>query len=227
MAVIVKNQDFKQKVDLKTKVDAPLRAPLPTRSSSVLSKEPLETQEQARQIIQEASEEAAVIRKEAKEILSQVQQELENAKQRGYEEGYKEGLEKNIDFLNQIYFLKEKWFEKLEPQILSLVMVIVEKVIAHQMKENDQVLLGIIRECISSVLGQKIIVKLHPSDYETISSRQQDLLRQLEAGRTLSFKQDESIRSGGCIVESEVGSIDAQIEVQLLAIKKALGLANS
>jgi flagellar biosynthesis/type III secretory pathway protein FliH len=38
------------------------------------------------------------------------------------------------------------------------------------------------------------------------------------------FREDESIIPGGCIVETEVGTIDAQIDTQLKAIKKALNI---
>ncbi len=63
-----------------------------------------------------------------------------------------------------------------------------------------------------------------PKDYENIKKNQAELLQKVEAGKTLLLREDEGVKPGGCLVETEIGTIDAQLDTQLSAIKKALGL---
>ena len=46
----------------------------------------------------------------------------------------------------------------------------------------------------------------------------------LDHSSSIQIRSDEKVKPKGCIVESEVGTIDAQLENQLKAIRKALGL---
>jgi flagellar biosynthesis/type III secretory pathway protein FliH len=108
--------------------------------------------------------------------------------------------------------------------VVKLVFAIAEKVIGQQMKENDQAILGVVSQALDSAIGNKILVRVHPSDYEKLKAQEAQLLSQVEATKTISFKEDDSVKVGGCIVESEIGTVDAQLDTQLSAIKKALGL---
>ncbi len=225
MAVIVKNREYKSKVDLKTRVDVDERAEVyeRPRTSGVVTKEVLEAQSVAKKILEEAKGEAAQIKAEAKEILGQVQEEMERSKQQGLEEGKEEGMREAIRYLTEIHLLKEKMFKDLEPQIIQMAFQIAEKIIAQKI-QKDEVLLGIVRQAISSALGNKITVYVHPQDMEKIRSQEKSLLERLDVGQSVHFKEDENIKAGGCKVESELGVLDAQLETQLEAIRKIIGL---
>jgi len=49
-------------------------------------------------------------------------------------------------------------------------------------------------------------------------------LQKVESGKTLVFREDDTVKVGGCVVETDIGTIDAQLDTQLNAIKKALAL---
>ncbi len=226
MGKIVKSSEYKQKVDLKTKVDFEERSNFfdISEPSGVISKDVLDSQGKARLILEEAKEEAKKIKNEAREILGQVQEEMERSRKQGDQRGYQEGLARALEYLNKLYSLREKMFEDIEPQVVKLSFSIAEKIVGQQIKENDMAILGIVKQALDAAIGYKILVKVNPVDYDKIKSQEAQLLAKVEAGRVISFKEDESVATGGCIVESEVGAIDAQLETQLNAIKKALGL---
>lgn len=226
MAKIVKSSEYKQKVDLKTKVDFEERANFfdVSEPSGVISKDVLDSQGKARIILEEAREEAKKIKSEARDILNQVKAEMERSRQEGDQRGYQEGLARVLEYLNKLYALREKMFEDIEPQVVKLSFSIAEKILGQQIQENDMAILGIVKEALNAAIGYKIMVKLNPQDYAKIQSQEKQLLGKLEHGRTVSFKEDESVAVGGCVVESEIGAIDAQLDTQLNAIKKALGL---
>ncbi len=226
MGKIVKSSEYKQKVDLKTKVEFEERGNFfeVSEPSGVISKDVLDAQGKARAILEEARAEANKIKKEAKEILEQVNDEMEKSRREGDARGYQEGLARALEYLHKLYSLREKMFEDIEPQVVKLSFSIAEKIVGQEIRENDMAILGIVKQALDSAIGYKILVRLNPVDYLKIKSQEKSLLSKVEAGRTVSFKEDESVKIGGCVVESEIGAIDAQLDTQLSAIKKALGL---
>lgn len=226
MAKILKGEDYKKKVDLKTKVDLDNRVDLfdMAEPSGVVSKEAFDAQGKARAIIDEARDEALQIRKEAKEVLDQVKDEMEKARKMGEEAGFQDGQAKALEALNKIHLLREKMFQNVEPQLVKLAFSIAEKIIGQQIQENDAAIVEIIRQALDSAIGNKILVRVNPADIEKVKAHQPALVGHVEATKTISFKEDEMVKQGGCVVESEIGTIDAQLETQLVAIKKALGL---
>lgn len=226
MAKILKGEEYKKRVDLKTKVDLDNRVDLfdVAEPSGVVSKEVFDAQGKARAILEEARGEALQIRKEAKELLDQVKDEMEKARKMGEEAGFQDGQAKALESLNQIHLLREKMFQNVEPQLVKLAFSIAEKIIGQQIQENDMAIIEIIRQALDSAIGNKILVRVNPADFEKVKAHQPSLLGHVEATKTISFKEDEMVKQGGCVVESEIGTIDAQLETQLMAIKKALGL---
>ncbi|MFO1518554.1 MAG: FliH/SctL family protein [bacterium] len=226
MGKIVKGEDFKKRMDLQTKVQFEDRAEVydVSEPSSIVSKDLLDTQSKARAILEEARVEASQIKKEAREILEQVKAEMEKSRKQGEEWGYQDGLVQALEYLNKLHLLREKMFQNMEPQVVKLVFSIVERVIGQQMKENDTAILGVVKQALDAAIGNKILIRLNPSDLEKVRANEALLLSRVEATKTISFKEDDTVKSGGCVVESEVGTIDAQLDTQLTAIKKALGL---
>ena len=66
-----------------------------------------------------------------------------------------------------------------------------------------------------------ITVRVNPADLPVIEERGQRLER---AGREqlLDIVPDPLVAAGGCVIESESGAIDAQLETQLRVLERAL-----
>jgi flagellar assembly protein FliH len=108
--------------------------------------------------------------------------------------------------------------------MIKLIFAIAEKIIGREFSESDKAIMNVIRLAVSDAVGEKITIRLNPKDHENIKKNEKELYEQIESGKTLIFREDETIKPGGCTVETEIGTIDAQLETQLNAIKKALGL---
>lgn len=202
------------------------RAPdiLPSEGGGVLNKKVLDARKRSEDIINEATVEAERIRTDARAMLSRVRQDTEEAKKNGYTEGREEGLsfvtEQSVALAN----LKEKFYKDAEPEIIKLVMIIAEKVIGKMVRENESAIKSIVRQAVESSIGERIVVRLNPEDYKVVAEEAENFKDILDRTKRISFKEDETITKGGCLVETEVGTIDARLETQLKAIKKALEL---
>ncbi len=225
MGTIVKKEDFNKRADLKSKVEQVYkRDPFPVHSGGVVSKDLIQSQEQARVFLEEARQEADHIRLEARQLLQQVEEEKVIIRENARQQGFEEGKEQVLVYLNQLYTLKDKLGENIEGQLLKLSFAIAEKVVGKVLEKNDEALLHIIKQAVSEIKGAKLTVRLHPEDYQRIKLDEQSLFSKLDEGKSISFREDSSVQSGGCLVESEIGTLDAQLNTQLFAIKKALGL---
>ena len=67
----------------------------------------------------------------------------------------------------------------------------------------------------------KIKIKLNPDDLKFINDTQSQIARFLQNFDHIRFEAEDSIQSGGCLIETDRGDIDARIEKQFEAIEEA------
>lgn len=215
---IVKSGDLEKKI-----------GPRPTDVSfdadaRIISKDELKAKTKVERILDEAQKEADRIRAEAEALRLQVTLEMEKAKKRGYDEGKEEGMSGLTEEIVRVRKLKEDFFATAEPDVIKLVMDIAEKVIGKLVAQHKEAIHSIVHQALERSLGDKIVVRLHPADLKRLQTMDLTFKELLDRTKHLHFKEDETIQQGGCVVETEIGTIDAQLEIQLKAIKKALGV---
>ncbi len=227
MAKILKGEDFKKRLNLQDRIDSDLSSTFSgggPEIGGVIDREILDASDQAKIIISEAKAAADRIKGEAKEVLGQVQEEMERARLQGFEQGKQEGLQNGLEMLQRVKELRQKLFDDNEREMVKLVFEIAEKIIGREFRENDKAIMNVIRLAVSDAVGDKIIVHVNPQDYEKVKKNEEELLQKVESGKTLVFREDDTVKIGGCVVETDIGTIDAQLDTQLNAIKKALAL---
>ena len=224
MSKIIKKRAAGRGSDIIGKTTANVSAIFPSGGGGVLNKKVLDASEKAKAVINEAVEEAERIRSEAREVMGHVEAEMEKAKTDGYEIGREEGLVTVTEEATKLQAIREEFYKNAEPEIIKLVMMISEKVIGKMVRENEDTIKSIVRQAVDSSLGERIAVRLNPEDYKTVTNDELEFKDILDRTKRIFFKEDDSITKGGCIVETEVGTIDARLETQLKAIRKALEL---
>jgi flagellar assembly protein FliH len=191
-------------------------------SGGVLHKRVLDAREQAEKIIADAESDASRVRKEAEGILERAKSEREESIKKGFAEGESKGLAQVTEKLMHVEQLRETFYDQAEPEIIKLVLSIAEKVIGKLAEEHANVIRNVVHQALERAIGDRITVRLNPEDYKTIMESEHEFKDILDRTRRLMFREDEEISKGGCVVETEVGTIDARLETQLEAIRKAL-----
>jgi type III secretion system HrpE/YscL family protein len=191
-------------------------------SGAVVHKRVLDAKERAEQILSEAQAEAARIREEAKRVLEDAKVKREKSIKKGYAEGESKGLAQVTEKLIQLQRLREQFYEQAEPEVIRLVTSIAEKVIGQIVDENPKLIRSVIKKALERSLGDRIVVRLNPEDYKVATAEESEFREVIDRTKRITFRQDDTVSKGGCVVETEVGTIDAQIETQLRAIRKAL-----
>lgn len=158
-------------------------------------------------------------------------EDLENARQAGYQQGLSEGIAKTearmtdeLSVLNTLLqsiptAINDRRMQ-LSDEIADIVLVISRQFFINQQLNKDSIALQI-NQTISQLNDkQNIELALHPNDLALL---QQGLLKiDLKSCKNLRVIPDESLRLGGCIVKSEHGVFDASIERQIDNLKQVL-----
>jgi type III secretion protein L len=137
--------------------------------------------------------------------------------------GYAAGLDQWNDALAEAWKRRDDFLSRHEAELVKLAVAIAKKIIGHSVEVDAGTVLQTVKEALKSVRSERrVTIKVNPSD-EAALHEQVGSLKMLgsEVGEFV-IVGNPSIEVGGCIVESELGIIDAQIGTQLASIEKAL-----
>ena len=201
-----------------------------------------DAQEQTRKIRQSAEAEAGAIisgahqekeqllqdaRLEAEKIIAEARDQAvalkEQARQEGETSGRAQARQAWQDKLSEaaqlIAAIETERYERVassETELLGLASAVAEKIIGAELKMDRGQHLELVRQALSrSANAGAIELKVHPEDSQWLSDHLPELRAVFNGPTPLRLASDESIPSGGCYIETERGSVDARIKVQL------------
>ena len=169
----------------------------------------------------------------------------EQAYQRGFADGRKRGMtdaedtwqllgEKKIEpllislqeVLLQLNNIRKETYRKIEKEVVELALAIARQVICQEITIDREIVVGVAREALAKVENPgRIKIKMSPSDLQFINETQSQLSNLVENIDIVTLEATESIQRGGCIIETDLGEIDARIEKQLLAVEESFRTA--
>jgi type III secretion protein L len=187
-----------------------------TPAVSKITKEAHEASLEAKQIIAKAQEQAA-------QLLDDARREKETVLAESTERGYTAGLDQWNDALADAWKQREDFLAKHEAELVKLAVAIARRIIGPSLEMNPGTVLQTAKEALRGVRSERrIIIKVNPSDEDALREQAASLkMLGAEMGE-LVIIGNPSIEPGGCIVESDLGVIDAQISTQLASIENAL-----
>lgn len=174
-----------------------------------------------------ATKEAAEIRRraedEARRIIEEATEQAYETRQHGFEEGKQEALAQYTQQISQALLQVQKMADDMEPQYIGLVRSCVEQVLNVELKANPEAIIGVVRKALEDARQQReIIVRVNPADAEALERNKNRLLEVLARANSVEVRADASVSRGGCVVVTELGSIDASLERQLEALGQAI-----
>lgn len=169
----------------------------------------------------------ALASEQLRELEATLEQEKMAAKHEGFESGYAEGktkayaeLQDKIELLSGLLTELNNHYDKVikqqEAMLLQVIMTAVNKIVGEVSQFKD-VTRNIIDNVVQEVIEkQSLLIKVSPEDYDWLV---QETFPEYPG---MKFVADESIKWGGCEVETMGGVIDGRLERQLQAFNKSL-----
>lgn len=186
--------------------------PVPDRTSLVLEPEDVAAWSDAQQLI-------AAARAEADRIRAEAVAAYEAEKQRGYEEGQMEARMDESERMIENAGRTVDYFAAIEQKIVALVMQAVRRIVAD-FNDVDRVV-AVVQSSLAVMRNQKqLTLRLAPEHVEAIKNQASDLLERFPGVGMIDFMPDPRLKGDAAILESEMGVVEASIELQLKAIEQ-------
>jgi type III secretion protein L len=170
----------------------------------------------ARELLQKANQEAEAIVRKAEE---------DSAKQRqnAYDTGYQEGLAQTTELMIKARMEHEQFVKNANRDVMDLAFKIAEKIIGKQLEIEPETIISIVKQAMQNVRQSKqLTIRVHPDDAKLLKENEEELQETLGRQRILDVVEDKKVQRGGCIIESEIGTVEAQLQTQLERLKKIL-----
>jgi flagellar assembly protein FliH len=136
---------------------------------------------------------------------------------------FKRGVELLNEYARMLQAERKEMLERYEQSAVKLAFTLAEKVIGQELETDPKAVAQIARNAIAQVTdAQQLTLRVNPQDAEYLKSMQADLMTLLSSNAQLDIRGDQSVRRGGCLVESEQGTLDARIESQLATLRIAV-----
>ncbi|HVM32543.1 MAG TPA: FliH/SctL family protein [bacterium] len=187
-------------------------------------------QAQAEQLIAAAGEKAKT---EAEKIKAEA---AEAGRKDGYDSGYQAGLGEGktegqkaysgvvgnlSSVLQKTVEERKELLGEMKPLLVDLVGEALQACLKKKAKSGP-IVVHFVEEALKKAVGRASLkVHLNPADAEAVEAEIQNLQLAVGAGE-IELVPDARIEQGGCLLETEAGSVDAQIPTVVGQVKDAL-----
>lgn len=158
------------------------------------------------------------------QLKAQLQAELQATHQKGYEEGYRDGLSAMEAFKQQfsaqvsaqMQTVVQSWLDqtealeqRLSQQVARLSMALAQQVVRSEIRQRPELVVDVAHEALGALMAsaRRVVVRVNPSDLTLVTQGTSELLSSRDA-RVLA---DDRIERGGCLIESDLGGVDARV----------------
>jgi type III secretion protein L len=181
--------------------------------SRIIKADDFSTAHDARAIIDEARAEAARIVAEARQVY-------ESERTRGFEEGSEqaklERAEQMIDAVGSVV----DYLGTVEHDMVELVGRAMERILGEI--GDKEIIVRVVKNALAAVRNEKhLTLRVAPDQVATVRERMNEILALYPIIVDIQISGDARLGKTGCILESEIGVIDASLDGQIEALKKS------
>lgn len=158
----------------------------------------------------------------------------EDGRQAGYQEGYEKGgadaqvqvgehAQEIFNVINDIIGEKERIFKASELAVLDLAVDVAKRIVKTELTQNEGALINVVTEAMEKISDtSKVIIRLNRNDIPRLEAHLDFFKAKLPGVNTVLMHEDMTVGEGGCVLETDFGFVDAQMETKLSFIEMAL-----
>lgn len=155
------------------------------------------------------------------------QERCEAAYRYGFEDGkkigFREGTEQIKESVNYIKNVAGKILDKRESilseaenMIVRLALSVARTILRREAQIDQGLVKSIARASLKLIEDKKrVSIKVHPSNWDALKEFEADILNSTHGVKELDIKEDIYVSPGGCVIETDSGIIDAQLNTQV------------
>ena len=168
----------------------------------------------------QASQIVADAQAQAQAIVASAQSAYEAQCQRGYEEGLASARLEQAEQMIEHVSRTVEYFAKVESRMVDLVMQALQKIVADF--DDKQRVLITVKSVLAVVRNQKqMTLRLAPGQVQLVQAHVNELLAAYPGVGYLDIVADNRLQPDACILESDIGLVEASLQSQLQALRSA------
>lgn len=157
----------------------------------------------------------------AAEIVREAEAMYAQCRKQGYADGLEAGRQAHMEKMLETVLSSVDFIERLEGDLVDVVNEAVRKLVGELPPEER--IVRIIRTALAVLRDQRrVTVRVAPEDEAVVRDSFAALLAAGGKGAFLGLVPDGRLERGSCQMESELGVVDAGLETQLTALRRAL-----
>jgi type III secretion protein L len=198
-------------------VVAPERPALrPPPRAGVMNAEVFEARQGAQGILEEAQ-------REKERILAEAQREKDEMLAKAREQGRQEGLAQATEIVLRAKMQAGEILASQEQDVIQLACRIAEKIIGRDLERQPELLLDMCATAIEQLRNAKsMVLRVHPKTAQVLRARKPELMELIGRAVDVAIREDAEVAPVGCIVQTEFGTVDAQLPTQLEMLQNLL-----
>jgi flagellar assembly protein FliH len=175
------------------------------------------------------------VEKLALEKVKELQEEAyREAYQLGLDQGresafaeFRDELETRMEYLTTLLktleSLKTELVTQNEAHFMKMLYHIASRVAMTEIQNRPDTILKVLSQVVEGAQSdERIVARVNKSDLEFITATMAKVGKDMEFLKRLKLEDSEEIRAGGCIIETNFGSVDATVEQRIQRIWDAI-----
>lgn len=170
-------------------------------------------------------------------LLAEAQEQVQSAYDRGFNDGKQVAtgtmmveVQKQREILKsfdeQVEQLQVKFGELMsqaEESIIELALLLAENIVTEKVNTDKSVVLAQARKSLAQFQGSdEVVLRLNPEDMDALEIAQSTLIKDPKQMPKIKLQSDHTVEIGGCIMESSLGTVDAQLKTQFAKVAEKL-----
>lgn len=168
--------------------------------------------------------------------IDELQPNLHKEKQREYDRGYSEGenagkqseqemlkelKDKISNTIKEIIDYRKQILKEAETTIVSLALNFAKNIVGEEIQTNHEIIQNQVKKSLEYIIGEgKLIFHVHPDDVDQFEDKEQYIPEEYLGD--IEIIADEKITRGGCILETNSGTIDSTIKSRIAELDKSI-----
>lgn len=172
--------------------------------------------------LQKASEIVKEAKLQAKQLEKQTQEEAKILRKTAQEEGFQEGLISLNEHLLKLDHELKEIRENIQKKILPLALKAAKKIMGEELRLHPDRIIDIVLTSLKQVTQHRqVTIFVNKQDLPRLEKAKAKFKKIFEALESFSIEERDDIEVGGCMIETEAGIINAQLENQWRAMEMA------
>jgi type III secretion protein L len=170
----------------------------------------------------EAKEVLEKVKEDAKTFRQAVAEECEALKEQAQKEGYEAGFQAWAEHIAKIQKEIDEVRNEFTKMLSPVALKAAKKIVGKTFELSQDAVFEIVANALRPVTQHKrITIWVNKNDQEVLEKNRTKLKELFENLEVLSIRDREDISQGGCVIETEGGIINAQLENQWAVLERA------